>query len=161
MKFELGDKLHLIVTKFNVYPQIQLRNCVTKGEKVTLTRKGINLILPQYAKLKRACNELIEHSDPNAPMEKDLGYNITAINKLCMVSGRTVRKIVHINSHTCGHFEIDMNQFQKLQNQHQEIEEAIAKVKSEIVQALNETKYIKVYVINYNLYQDDVILTGS
>jgi len=134
MNFALGDKLHLIVTKFNGYPQIQFRNCVTKREKITPTREGINLILPQYAKLKNACKDLLEHSDPNTPMEMELGYNILALNKLCMVSGKTVRKIILFNNRTCGHFEIGLNEFQKWQNQHEKIEEAIAKAKSEIAQ---------------------------
>jgi len=89
MNFQLGD---LIVTKFNGFPQLQFRNCFANKGNIVPTRMGINLILPQHAKLKNACEELLMHTDSDQPLEKDLGYNLSARNKLCMVNGKTVRK---------------------------------------------------------------------
>jgi len=139
MNFKLGDKLYIIVTKFNGYPQIQFKNCIVKKGVVIPTRVGINLILPQYAKLKSACADLLEHSDLNEPCEKDLGFGLTTRNKLCMVNNKTIRKVVFFNDRTCGSFEIGIPEFKKWSESQDQIEEAIAEIKVEIA-AEKETK---------------------
>jgi len=106
MNFQLGDKIYLIVTKFDGFPQLQVRNCFVNKGKIVPTRMGINLILPQYAKLKNACEELLMHTDSDQPLEKDLGFNLSARNKLCNFNGETVRKVVWLNDRTSGLFDI-------------------------------------------------------
>jgi len=90
------------------------------------TRLGINLISAQYAKLKNACEELLMHTDSDQPLEKELGFNLSARNKLCMVNGKTVRKVVFFNDRTSGSFDIGLNELEKWCDNYDQIEEAIA-----------------------------------
>jgi len=68
MNFQLSDKLYLVVTKFNGFSQLLFRNCVERMGKIVPTRVGINLILPQYAKLKSACFDLLNYNNLNEPL---------------------------------------------------------------------------------------------
>jgi len=54
------------------------------------------------------------HNDSDKPLEKDRGFNISARNKLCMVNGKTVRKVVLFNDRTSGSFDIGLTEFKKL-----------------------------------------------
>lgn len=132
MEFQLSDKLYLLVSKFNEYPQIHFRNCVTKQGKVIPTREGIKLILPQYAHLKMVCNDLLNHDNPDKPLEKDLGYGLMALNKICMLNGKKCRKIVLFNDHNGGAFEIGLEEFKKWSENQEMIEHEIQKIKSGI-----------------------------
>jgi len=163
MKFQLGDKLYLIVTKFNGYPQLQFRNCVTKNATVVPTRVGINLILPQYVKLKSACDELLEHSDLNEPCEKDLGFGLSARNKLCIIKCKTVRKVVFFNDRKNGSFEITLPEFKKWCEYHNQIEEAIAKVKIEIAdkEAVKNEENVQLDFVNSGMSQMELDFTQA
>lgn len=133
MEFQLGDKLLLAVTKHKGFPRLKFTNCVINNGKIILTRECIHIILSQYAKLKQFCGELLNHDDPNQPLEKELGYGVTARNKLCMSKdGKKVRKIVLFNDKTCGAFEIDMDAFNSWREHQVVIEQEIQNVKSEI-----------------------------
>jgi len=140
MNFALGDKICLIVTKFNGYPQLQIRHCVTKNSKVIPTRVGINLILPQYAKLKKASTELLDHSEINQPCEKELGYGLSVRNNLNMTKGKTVRKILFFNDRTTASFEIGLPEFRKWCEYHDQLEEAIAEIKDELAEEKDSKK---------------------
>lgn len=134
MNFQLSANLYVIVTKFNGYPQIQFRNCVTKMDGgIIPTREGINIILPQYAKLIGACKELLIHKNNNKPLEVDLGYKLSVRNKICKIGEKRGRKIVFFNDRTCGSFEISLEEFNKWCDFQAAIENAIISVKTELI----------------------------
>jgi len=97
-------------------------------------REGISLTLAQYDQLRSVCDDLLNHIDMNNPFEKDLGFNVSVRNKLCMSNRKMVRKIIFFNNKTCEFFELELDEFNNWYKKNNEIALAISEVQKELTE---------------------------
>lgn len=81
---KLSADVYVLVNEFNHYPSIGLRKCllIKKTGKLIIGKEGINLIYPQYKKLKEFFREILSAVISNKELDPkfgDLEFNMKAI----------------------------------------------------------------------------------
>lgn len=126
--FALGQRLYLLVSSYNNYVSISIRECFVYGSRILPTKKGINLMLLQFTELRDAASTITSGLECDyGHVDIDLGYNV----RVTLVSGflATSEKKLYIeNQKTSKGVELTSDQFRAILYKKDEIDQAIESV---------------------------------